>query len=110
MLRRVQFPFPHLTKKTVFFFVLTLSLLLIVITVIRFNITGDCDGIFLLKGEGGALLEIKDDLFLGDGNRNVIGIDFEHGKEVFYRLFRARTMNEPYLYFEWNEKRGDGFI
>lgn len=110
MVRRVRFPFPPLTKKPVFFFVLTLSLLLIVITAIRFNITGDCDGIFLLRGENGALLEFKDDLFLGDGNRNIIGIDFEHGKEVLHRLFQTKTMKEPYLYFEWNEKRGVGFI
>jgi hypothetical protein len=108
MLRRAQIPF--LTKKPAVFFLLTLSLLLIAVTVIRFNITGDCDGIFLLKGEDGSLLEIKDDLFLGEGNRNVIGIDFERGKEVLFRLFRDRTKKEPYLYLEWNEKRGDGFI
>ena len=108
MVKRVQFPFPRLSKKTVFCFVLAISLLLIVAAV-RFNITGSYEGIFLLRGERGALLELKDDLFLGEGNRDIVGIDLEHGKEVLQSLFQTRT-KEPYLYFEWNEKRGDGFI
>ncbi len=64
----------------------------------------------MLKGENGALFELKDDLYLGEGNRYIIGVDFEDGKQFLYRLLKTGTIKEPYLYYEWNEKKGAGFI
>ena len=44
------------------------------------NITGDHEGIFLLKGKGWAILELRDDLFLGEEDRYIAGIDLERKK------------------------------
>ncbi len=87
-------------------------LAIITLVTVRFNITRNYEGIFLLKGEKGAFLEVKDDLFLGEEDRYIAGFDFEKEKELFNRLFvaHAATIQEPSLYYEWNENRGEGFV
>ena len=103
--------FSRPSKRTLLFLVPVLSLLLLFFTAgIRVNITGNYDGIFLLKGEEGALFELKDDLFLGDGRRYIAGIDFEHKKEAVCHTVKAGMTQEPYLYFEWNARKGVGFV
>lgn len=110
MLNEPPFHFPRISSKTAFFFVFIVLLATVIIGTIGFNITGDYEGIFLLRGENGALLELKDDIYLGEGNRYIAGLDFEHGKESLFRVFNASPTKEPYLYFEWNEKKGDGYV
>jgi hypothetical protein len=98
-------------NKKILFFVVALGILsCILVTVVRFQITGNFEGVFLLAGKQGRLFELKDDLFLGEGNRYIAGIDLEREKQFFYHLFHASAAQPPYLYLEWNEKSGQGFI
>ncbi len=108
--KRPHVPLPGINKKTILAAIVMGCFAAIMFTTTRFTITGDYEGIFLLKGERGRFFELKDDLFLGEGSRYIIGIDLEPGKRFLYSLMKAWTMREPYLYFEWNEKKGAGFI
>ena len=57
-------------RRKSFYAVVVLGLLLVlVLATVRFNIRGHLEGLFLLKGETGSLLEVKDDLYLNDGLR-----------------------------------------
>ncbi|HXY53512.1 MAG TPA: hypothetical protein VEM40_02445 [Nitrospirota bacterium] len=80
---------------------------------VKVNITRNYEGIFLLKGKDGAFLEVKDDLFLGEEDRYIAGIDLEREKRFLNSLFDAHadsTTNGPSLYYEWNKKWGEGFV
>ncbi len=109
MEKKTYFPFYWISKKTAYFLVIAGLLVLPVVILGRFNITGSYEGLFLLKGKDGALFEVKDDLYLGEANRYIAGIDFEKEKLFLHRLFKA-TAREPYLSYEWNETKGAGFV
>ena len=51
-----------------------------ILATVKFNLSGNYEGIFLLKGQGGAVWEVKDDLFLGEGHRYIAGIDLQREK------------------------------
>jgi len=87
------------------FFALTL-------TTVKINLTHSYEGIYLLKGEEGTLLELKDDLYLYEGHRYIAGFDFINIKEFFNNIVEAHaiTIREPSLYFEWNARKGEGFV
>ncbi len=85
-------------------------LVIAIMMMVRFNITGNYEGIFLLKAEHGALLEVQDDLFLGQERRYVWGIDLEGLKHLFIGPANASAPNKPDLYYEWNDKEGNGFV
>ncbi len=101
---------PYMSKKTASIIAIAGVLAIMLMTFVHFNITGNFEGIFLLKGEQSALFEVKDDIFLGEGIRHIIGIDFADAKLFLYRVFHSPALKEPYLYFEWNEKTGEGFV
>ncbi len=82
----------------------------ILIMTVKFNITGSWEGLYLLRGELGAWLELKDDLFLGEGQRYITGIDLDDIPLVSSRGAQAQAASEPYLTYEWNEKAGNGFV
>jgi len=94
--------FQRLNRKTVIWFLLVgvaIFINLVVFTV-KVNITGSYEGIFLLKGEPGALYELKDDLYLGEGYRYIWGIDFEGLKHVATVIFDAganKFLDKSYL-------------
>jgi hypothetical protein len=77
---------------------------------VRFDIKGHFDGIFLLKGSHGWRYELKDDLYVGDGDRVLWSLDLEDPKFRFSRRFHASVKSGPYLYYEWDDKDGSGFI
>jgi len=99
-------------RKIFFCLILTGGVVGLMLATVRFNITHNYEGIFLLKGQDGAVLEVKDDLYLGEGQRYIAGIDLEGDKEFLNRLFEAHamTIKKPYLLYEWNEKKGTGYI
>jgi len=92
--------------------ILALLGILFALTIIfvKFTVTGNYEGVFLLSGKDRYVFELKDDLYLNEGRRYLLGIDFEHGKESIYRFLRTGGMQTPYLYYEWNEKEGKGFV
>ena len=77
---------------------------------VHFNITGQYEGIFLLKGKKGALFEVKDDLYLGDGRRLIYGIDLDDPRYRLFRLFNKEEAAGAYLYYEWDQEEGRGFV
>jgi hypothetical protein len=85
----------------------------LMLATVKVNITGDHEGIFLLKGKGGAVLEVRDDLFLGEEDRYIAGIDLEREKDFLSGLFDAHATTPTTLStlsYEWNSKRGEGFV
>jgi hypothetical protein len=85
--------------------------LVLVCATVRFNIKGHFDGIFILKGTSGWRYELKDDLYVGDGDRVLWSLDFDDPSYRFHELFSGRHRpGEPYLYYEWDEKDGSGFF
>ncbi len=89
--------------------VLLLTLLLLFATV-RFDIKGHFDGLFLLKGGKGWKYELKDDLYVGDGDRVVYSIDFGDPRYRISRSLHKDNPGQPYLYYEWDAADGSGFI
>ncbi len=90
MERPIQFPLLWINKKTLLAVIAVGLLAIIIITSVRFNITGNYEGIFLLRGKKGALFELKDDLYLGEGNRYIAGFDFENEKRFFLRIVQRQ--------------------
>ncbi len=99
------------TKKKIIFIALIIVAFLIniVLMTVKFNITGSYEGIFFLRGEGGALFELKDDIYLGEAYRYIAGIDFEPAKQLYDSMFNGRVKG-PHLYYKWDEKNGEGFV
>ncbi len=98
------------SKKIIFIALIVVAFLVnIVIMTVKFNVTGSHEGIFFLRGEGGALFEFKDDIYLGEAYRYIIGIDFEPVKQLYDSMFNGRVKG-PYLSYMWDEKNGEGYV
>ncbi len=85
----------------------------LMLATVKVNITGAYEGIFLLKGKEGEVLEVRDDLFLGEEDRYIAGIDLERQKDLLSGLFEAHATiptNRSALSYEWNSKRGEGIV
>src|SRR6266702_2041467 len=68
----------RITKTKRLYAVAGLCLLVVLAFItVRFRIEGHFEGLFLLRGVDGYLLELKDDLYLGDHHRLIYGIDFD---------------------------------
>lgn len=76
---------------------------------VRLDIRGHLEGIFLLKGHHDWRWELKDYLYVGDGERLLFAWDWNDPR---YRLFRYRNpeIAAPHLYMEWDSTDGSGFI
>jgi hypothetical protein len=85
-----------------------LVVLAIVLSVTRFDFSGEFSGIYLLSGLNGSLLEIKDDIFLGEYERVIAKIEFVGLYRLFHREEGGGT--GPYLSYKWNSTRGHGFV
>lgn len=84
---------------------------LFILFFVRFSFTGDLDGIFLIAGRQGYLFELKDDLFLGEGHRYLIGIDFVDSKRFLSRLTGTPAGGGgAYLSCKWNDAKGVGYV
>jgi hypothetical protein len=111
MKKLLSSPF-KLHRKKLLCLIVAGGLAALMLATVKINLTHNYEGLFLLKGKGGALLEVKDDLFLGEGHRYIAGIDLEGIKERLNRRFEAHANAPqiPSLYFEWNETKGAGFV
>ncbi|MBI5190813.1 MAG: hypothetical protein HZA22_09070 [Nitrospirae bacterium] len=77
---------------------------------VRFGINEHFRGVYLLSGTGGKRYELKNDLFLGEADRLLWGIDIEDPR---YRLMGRHFPPLPgraYLDYEWDEESGDGYV
>ncbi len=96
-------------QKKIFYLVLG-ALVVLPLIFVDVTITGNLEGIFLLKGKGSALLELKDDLYLNEANRYIAGIDLVGAKELFFHRKASGTGNERSLFVDWSSRKGSGYI
>jgi hypothetical protein len=82
----------------------------ILFSIVHFDIRGHFDGLFLLKGSHGWRYELKDDLYVGDGDRVLWSIDFGDPNLRLHNSIYHHKPGQPYLYYEWDAKDGSGFI
>ncbi|MDA8099762.1 MAG: hypothetical protein M0042_09055 [Nitrospiraceae bacterium] len=70
-----------------------------------FNFTGNCEGLFLLRGADGKFFQLQDDLYLNEEQRYIAGFDLDwHG------LLSSSASPGPSLSYSWNEKTGTGYV
>lgn len=94
-------------KKTT---LLTITLCVILFFIaVRFDIEGDFEGLYLLKGTGFSLLEIKDDVLLGEYEQVIVKLDMPFLHALFQHN-ADRDSREPYIDYKWNKRYGHGFI
>jgi len=103
--------FPQLSRKKLLCSAAILGLIVLLTgLVVRINFKGHYEGVFLLKGSGRYLFELKDDLYLGDEHRLIYGLDFDDPLYRIAHLFDRNRHEAPYLAYEWNTKDGEGYI
>ncbi len=90
--------------------ILLAVLIIVLLMTVRFNITGNWEGFYLLKGELGASFELKDDLLLGEGHRFIVGFDLDDIPVLSSLRSHAWAAREPYITYQWNERTGNGFV
>ncbi len=73
------------------------------------GVDGQWQGVFLLHGKEGLPLELKDDLFLGDGSRLIVGVSFSRIRKVL-RGAGPSHPGEPWLDLDWDEATGSGMV
>ncbi len=103
----------RLHRKKIICLIFICGLAGLMLATVKLSVTRNYEGIFLLKGKDGAILEVKDDLFLGEEDRYIAGIDLEREKNLLIGLFDAHavsTTKGSSLSYEWNSKRGEGFV
>jgi len=86
-----------------------LALIVCIVSKVDVDYYGSLEGLFLLKGENGAWLEVSDDLFPEDTDRFIYGHPstlFKHAVSVG----SCTASGRPCMNFEWNEREGRGFI
>jgi len=80
------------------------------LAVTRLSIEGSWRGLFLLRSRDGRRLELKDDLFLGDGSRILAGASFAGARRWLGLDLAAPSGGAPRLTLEWNEREGRGLV
>lgn len=103
----------RLPGKSLRYALISVGIAVILFTIFtHFDITGRNEGLFLLHGRN-TLFEVKDDLFLGDGDRLIYGIDYDSPKFLFARFFKRSKPPEPgtpHIDVHWNCKDGSGYV
>ena len=85
----------------------TAFILLVTLSCLDFSSEGHLLGLYLLKGQGGGSLRITDDVYLGEEEQVLAGIDFEW----LHNLLQARSdQDRPHLQLTWNEADGQGYV
>lgn len=76
----------------------------------RIEIEGRWRGLFLLKARDGRMLELQDDLYLGDGSRMVVGASFSRLRRWLGAGPAAPSPGEAALELDWDERAGRGLV
>lgn len=99
----------RILKRPATIVVLVLSLLLIAsVILVDVNIQADFEGLYLLRGEEGKLIEVRDSLYLGEADRLLTRIETPR-LHAFINRITPRPPG-PHLSTVWNARRGHGYI
>lgn len=72
------------------------------------NIQADFEGVYLLKGEEGKLVEVRDSLYLGEADRLIARIETPRLHAMITHMTPRSAA--PHLSCVWNHRRGHGYI
>ncbi|MDD5284678.1 MAG: hypothetical protein PHD54_02365 [Desulfuromonadaceae bacterium] len=98
-----------MSTKKYFLAAAVLSVVSSILLKVNFDFCGDYEGVFLLKGQHGAWLEITDDLFPEDIERFITGYALSNFKRVVSNG-ACSASDSPCMNYEWNSATGRGFI
>jgi hypothetical protein len=87
-----------------------LALILTLTAFIRFDIEGDLEGIYILRGIGGKLFEVRDDVFLGEYERVLWKFDFQPLLAGSFTPKENRQEAASFLKYKWHQGKGHGYI
>lgn len=76
----------------------------------RIAVEGRWRGLFLLKARDGRMLELQDDLFLGDGSRLVVGVSFSTARRWLGVEVPPPPPGQVALDLDWDERSGRGVV
>ena len=76
----------------------------------RIEIEGRWRGLFLLRAHDGRMLELQDDLYLGDGSRLVLGVSFSRLRRWLGLAPTAAPEGAAALELDWDERAGRGMV
>jgi len=76
----------------------------------RIEIEGRWRGLFLLRAHDGRMLELQDDLYLGDGSRLVAGVSFSRARRWIGATAPAPSPGEAALELDWDDRAGRGMV
>ena len=80
---------------------------LVVWSSVDFSFRGHMEGIYLLKNPAGHSLRIADDVYLGEEDILIAGVNFE-GLHKFLNM--KWNHDRPYLEVEWDKADGTGYV
>jgi hypothetical protein len=84
-------------------------LLLFAAATVHVDLSGDMEGVYLLKDATGLSFELQNDLYLGDEQKLLLRLDFSTVRELLSRMCRHDT-KLPLLRYEWSERNGRGLV
>jgi hypothetical protein len=82
--------------------------LLFLLTQIKLTFEGDLEGIYLLRGQGGKLLEVRDDIYLGEAERLISKLEFKGLHD--HLTTTDEHHSTPHLRYKWNSRGGHGYL
>lgn len=84
-----------------------LSLLLLASILIKFNLQGDLEGLYVLRGSSWQPFELRDDIYLGESERVLARLEFRWLHDL---LGGEDRKTESHLKYSWNSLKGHGYI
>jgi hypothetical protein len=96
-------------KRKIFIFSLVTATVIVAILVCGFDFSfrGHLEGVYLLKGKAGKSLQIADDVYLGQEDLLIAGVNFDG---VHNLLNMHSNHDRPHLEVEWDEADGTGYV
>ncbi|TAN44947.1 MAG: hypothetical protein EPN22_04780 [Nitrospirae bacterium] len=86
-----------------------LVVLIVSAVFVDYNLTGFLGGVFILEGQDGSIVEIKDDINPKDIDRLLFSLNVMPLWELFLE-FRSRIGTKNFMLCDWNERQGNGYI
>ena len=88
---------------------LLIAAVVLILNFVRFNIEGDFEGLYLLRGTNGYLYEVRDDLFLGEFERLIYKVESERLQKLLTRS-NSPELGDTHLSYKWHKSGGHGYV